>query len=200
MLHQKGVAQSNIDSHLTITEGDVLNVENCKEALTRNGRTADIIISGVGTYPKGSEITLCTNAVKNILSALRILKSPKKPLFVAISSTGITTTGPRDVPLLLTPMYHIMLANPHKDKKNMEAAVVEHAESTGSVISGYVLIRPSLLTNGKAQGGQKVKIGSDAEPQVGYTISRDDVGLWMFENLLQGDRSKYSGQKLLITY
>lgn len=200
MLHQKGVAQSNIDSHLTITHGDVLKVEDCKAALTRNGRTADIIISSVGTYSMGSEITICTNAVKNILSALETFRLPKKPLFVALSSTGITTTGPRDVPLLLYPLYHLMLANPHKDKRNMEAAVIEHAESTESAISGYVLIRPSLLTNGVAQGGQKVKIGSDAEPQVGYTVSRNDVGLWMFENLLQGDGSKYSGQKLSITY
>jgi len=68
-----------------------------------------------------------------------------------------------------------MLANAYKDKKNMEAAVIEHAKSTNSVISGYVLIRPTLLTNGKVQRGQKVKVGSDEKPKVGYMISRQDV-------------------------
>ncbi len=200
MLLEKGVTQSEIDANLTITQGNVLNVEDCRNVLTRNGRTVDIIISGVGTLPTFSQMTICANAVKNILSALRTLRPTKKPLFVAISSTGITTTGPRDVPLLMAPLYYVMLANPHKDKKNMEDAIIEHAESTESAISGYVLIRPTLLTNGNAQGGQKVKVGTDAKPEIGYTIRRNDVGRWMFENLLQSDGSKYSGQKLSFTY
>lgn len=200
MLLEKGVVQANIDSHLTITQGDVLNVEDCKDVLTRSDRSVDIIISGVGTTPGGPEITLCTNAVKNIFSALRSLKTSKKPFFIALSTTGITSTGPRDVPLLFAPLYHLMLANPHKDKKEMEAAVVKHAASTDSVIRGHVLVRPSLLTNGKAQGANKVKVGSDEKPMVGYTISRNDVGLWMFENLVQGDGMRYSGQKPTITY
>lgn len=76
MLLEKGVAQCNIDSHLTVTQGGVPNVENCRDALTRNGRTANIIISAVGAAPGGGEITLCNNAVRTISFALQILNPP----------------------------------------------------------------------------------------------------------------------------
>ena len=173
MLLEKGVAQCNIDSHLTVTQGDVPNVENCRDALIRNGRTADNIISGVGA---AHSLQQCGE--NQFLRAANPETPLRRLLFVAISSTGISTTSPRDVPLLLVPLYHLMLANAYKDKKNMEAAVLEHAESTNSVISGYVLVRPTLLKNEKWQGGQKVKVGSHEKPKVGYMISRNDVGLW----------------------
>lgn len=64
----------------------------------------------------------------------------------------------------------------------------------------FVIVRPSLLTNGKALGGKKVKTGTEERPAVGYMISREDVGLWMFENLVQGDGGAYVGQKVIITY
>ncbi|CAF9939934.1 MAG: hypothetical protein ALECFALPRED_008379 [Alectoria fallacina] len=195
LLLEKGVPQSAIDAHLTISKGDVFNAEDCKGTLTLNGRTADIIISGVGVYSIGSEITICTTAANNVLSALPTLPPPasgKKPLFVALSSTGVSN-GPRDVPLLFVPMYHWLLTNPHKDKRNMEKTIVEQTDN-------FVIVRPSLLTNGKAQGGKKVKVGTEERPVVGYLISREDVGLWMFENLVQGDGDRYAGQKVNITH
>ncbi len=202
MLLQKGVPESAIETHLTISQGDVLNPESCADPLTLKGRPADIIISGIGIVNLSeifSPIRLCGDAVSNILSALHSLKLPKKPLFVALATTGISK-GPRDVPLLFVPLYHLMLANPHKDKKRMEDVVVERAEREDSAIGGYVLLRPSLLTNGKARGGKYVRAGNEQKPAVGYTISRDDVGLWIFENLVQGDGQRFAGQKPSITY
>ena len=115
LLLTKGVSQSAIDDHLTISQGDVLNVEDVKKPLTLNGRPADIIISGIGIV-NGSdlfyEIKLCGNAASNVIEALKQLKLAKKPVMVVVSSTGLTTTGPRDVPLLFMPMYYYMLANP----------------------------------------------------------------------------------------
>lgn len=202
MLLEKGVPESTISDHLTITQGDVLNVDSCKGPLTLNGRPADIIISGIGIVnlkEAFSEIRLCGDAASNILAALQQLRLARKPLFVAVSTTGITS-GPRDVPLAFMPMYHVLLANPHKDKKRMEETMVEHAESANSAISGYVVVRASLLMNGKALGGSKIRVGTEQKPAVGYTISRDDVGLWIFENLVQGDGHRFAGQKLSITY
>ena len=58
------------------------------------------------------EIKLCGNAASNIITALKELKLTKKPVMVVVSSTGLTLTGPRDVPLLFKLMYDYMLANP----------------------------------------------------------------------------------------
>lgn len=82
----------------------------------------------------------------------------------------------------------------------MERVIVENAESEGSMIRGYVILRPSALTNGKAQGEEKVRVGTEESPSVGYWISREDVGLWMFENLLEGDGGRFVGQKVTVTY
>ena len=75
----------------------------------------------------------------------------------------------------------------------MEKTIVEQTDN-------FVIVRPSLLTNGKAQGGKKVKVGTEEKPVVGYLISREDVGVWMFENLVQGDGARYAGQKVNITH
>lgn len=42
-------------------------------------------------------------------------------------------------------------------------------------------------------GGRKVKLRTEEEPVVGYMISREDVGLWMFRSFVQGDGARYVG-------
>lgn len=65
----------------------------------------------------------------------------------------------------------------------------------------FVIVRPSLLTNGKALGGTKIRVGTEERPVVGYTIRREDVGRWVFENLVRGDAgARYVGEKVVITY
>lgn len=76
----------------------------------------------------------------------------------------------------------------------MEKAIAEQTDR-------FVIVRPSLLTNGKALGGTKIRTGTEERPAVGYTISREDVGRWMFENLVRGDAgARYVGKKVIITY
>lgn len=48
LLLSKGVSQSAISSHLSVTEGDVRDVSVVKSALSPNGQIASIIISGIG--------------------------------------------------------------------------------------------------------------------------------------------------------
>ena len=72
-------------------------------------------------------------------------------------------------------------------------------------IEDFVVIRPSLLTDGKRLGTQKVKVGEEgketAKPAVGYTISRDDVGGWIFDEIVKGIGGKRFGGKMVsITY
>ena len=75
----------------------------------------------------------------------------------------------------------------------MEKRIVEQTDR-------FVIVRPSLLTNGRALGGKRVKVGTEEEPVVGYMISREDVGLWIFENLVKGDGDRFIGQKVIITH
>lgn len=135
--------------------------------------------------------------MKTLLQALRELNLEQKPFMAIISTTGISE-GREDVPLLMRPLYHWILAIPHADKKVVDQLVME-AATEGKTISGYALVRPSLLVDGKSKGMEKIKIGSEENPAVGYVIYRDDVGLWMFEELMKGDASRWNGKKPSIT-
>ena len=211
LLIKKDVPRATIDSNLHITQGDVRDVPTVKASLTVNGHPAEIILSGIGATSlselSSSSLDLCKTAVSNILAALTELKAEgksNKPLLVALGSTGMTEGNtPSDLPFLMKPMYKFMLANPHRDKKQMETAIYEHIAlpENEHVIRGFVLPRPSFLTNGAARGGSKVRVGFEDKPAVGYTISRDDVGLWLFENLIDGkETEKFVGHLPTITY
>lgn len=145
--------------------------------------------------------TICTIASSTILSALALLQPSTKPLILVLSTTGIST-GPRDVPLAFYPLYKMLLANPHKDKFAMENTLTDAiAGSTESWIRGVVIVRASLLTNGPALGKANVRAGSEKNPAVGYTISREDVGQWVFENVIQDElRDRWAGEKVTLTY
>ena len=150
-------------------------------------------------------VTICAEAMNSILSALADLKPSEKPLIAAISTTGITA-GPRDVPLLMVPLYKIGLYNPHKDKHNMEQLLADSFEEAASgrkdaSIRGFVCLRPSLLTNGPSLGQPKVRVGTVPKPAVGYTISREDVGKWIFDELLANEgRDRWIGERVSLTY
>lgn len=83
----------------------------------------------------------------------------------------------------------------------MERVVVEQTANgrTSESISGWVIVRASLLKNGPALGEPKVRVGREGSPAVGYTISRDDVGKWIFENFVK-DGKAWMGQKVSLTY
>ena len=150
-----------------------------------------------------------------VLDALRELSKPSakgetaiRPLLTAISTTGLSPT--RDVPWLMMPLYHWMLAVPHADKREMEQ-LVQKAKVEG-LVRDFVILRPSLLVDGQRQGLQKVRVGWEVEgdseknpdrangPAVGYTISREDVGGFIFDEIISQSGLKYGGKKVSITY
>lgn len=120
------------------------------------------------------------------------------PQIVVVSTTGVSESGVRDVPLLMVPLYHVMLKEAHKDKKLLEKNVQEGGER-------FTIVRPSMLTDG-AEGG-KVRAGVEdvkdrrVESQaVGYTISRADAGRWIFEEVVEGDGARWEGKAVTISY
>ena len=200
MLLAKGIAQDTLDNCLRVVQGDVRDAAAVTSTLVRDGNAATFVLSGIGMIPGwNADTRVCQDATRSILDALRALRLPTdapKPFMVAISTTGITS-GPRDVPLLFMPLYHVALAAPHRDKRVMEDLVTQ-ADQEGGPVSGFCLPRPSLLTSGTEPG--TVRVGSEEAPAVGYTISRNDVGKWIFEQCIMGDAHSWSGKKPTLTY
>lgn len=110
------------------------------------------------------------------------------PRFVGISSTGLSTTG-RDVAIPMLPVYRILLVPMHADKRKMEAAIMQSGLR-------WCIVRPSHLTDGESKGLKSVKVGVEVvnkdgkaeliKREIGYSIRREDVGLWIFEELISG--------------
>ncbi|KFY36192.1 hypothetical protein V495_07941, partial [Pseudogymnoascus sp. VKM F-4514 (FW-929)] len=156
-----------------------------------------MIVTGVGAVPKFSKFLVpsiddplvCSGSMTALISAVRKMNAPVKPVVVAITSTGISNFG-RDIPVPMVPLYHWLLAVPHKDKKMVEVALSEDAEAASPTFGAFVAVRPSLLTNGEAKGVDKVRVGVEGQKgfeslAIGYTISREDVGNWIFEEMLK---------------
>jgi hypothetical protein len=194
----------------------VRDIALVKETLAPSNIPAGIIVSGIGAVPKISfslkpitidDVHICEAAVTTILAALRqlrkenIIAADKKPLLCTITSTGISKK--RDVPAAMAPLYYGLLAIPHKDKKITEQLVAKASMETGNdaPISGFVIPRPTLLSDGPAKGLANTRMGwekhpdalaaTDGEgtkPAMGYQVTRADVGLFIFENVIKGGR------------
>lgn len=144
---------------------------------------------------------VCKKATDTMLEALKTLREKGcagKPLYTVISTTGISKFG-RDVPLAMLPMYKWMLHQPHADKEVMEQKLKESGERV-------VMVRPSFLKD-EASPDTKIRVGvEDPEKgvevkEIGYFISRDDVGRWVYENLLvEPEKCQYEGKAVSISW
>ncbi|KAL2352536.1 hypothetical protein BJ546DRAFT_213058 [Cryomyces antarcticus] len=234
LMSAHGIPQEVLDSQLTIVEANVKDVDAVKRALTLDGRIVDIVVSGLGGSPTLQwslwepvtldDPTVCATAMATILAAIEALRGGKGgadvkgdgPLVVAISTTGLSAKK-RDVPLLMVPLYHWFLAVPHRDKKEMEDLLVASVGSKAGVgasdsIRGFVVVRASLLVDGKARGTRSVRVGWESAgaeggeavgpgPAVGYTISREDVGQWIAEEVVLNEkRGAWVGKMMTLTY
>lgn len=179
-------------------------------------RIVNIIVSGVGGAPQFKpnplrptldDPTICRGTTQAILKAVKSTPHSRKPILVVISSTGISDYG-RDIPIAMIPLYHWLLPVPHKDKKEMEILLAADAKIGFSAIGGFIAVRPSLLTDGPAHGVAKIRVGIENSeavefPAIGYTISREDVGEWIFEAVLkdkEGKRRMYLNKFVTVTY
>ena len=213
-MKDKGVSSEALDQHLTILEGNVKDFEAVKQALQINGQVVDTVISGIGGAPvlqwslftpaTLADPTICQDAGETILQALAQLKPRTKPVLINVSTTGIPPKGkPRDVPWLYAVLYpwlgHVM----HEDKRIMEQRLAESMQlpETQRSLRAYVNVKPSLLMDGEGRGLQAIRQGIDEEPAIGYTIQREDVGLFIFERLIKaGVKREWVNKSVSITY
>lgn len=79
----------------------------------------------------------------------------------------------------------------------MEELVIAAVKELRPPIGSFVLVRPSVLTNGRETGLERVKWdvedGGVARGAIGYSISRRDVGGFVFEVVV---RSFESGKEV----
>ncbi|OAA40975.1 NAD(P)-binding domain protein [Metarhizium rileyi] len=177
-------------SNLVLKQGNAHDAVAVAEALIRpSDPTAmvDAVNFSIGGNVKANltmdDPDVCKKGVAALLQALDTLRSNGvvgRPLIAVVSTTGISPHG-RDVPLLFVPLYHVGLKVPHADKRVAEQILYGSRER-------FVLVRPSLLQDAQ-KPGKDIRVHVESEEgvehrEVGYFISRDDVGRWMFENLL----------------
>ena len=121
---------------------------------------------------------------------------PQQPLLVVISANGVLDQEPRDYPLALTLLYRWMLIAIYDDKRIMESTL-EKMRPSGA----YLLVRPSVLNDEPSRGIEAIRQGTTNEPVQGWSISREDVGLWIYERVIKpSDRSSIVNNGFVITY
>lgn len=191
--------------NLHIVQGnahDIVAVSKC--LIAEKGKLVEEIISTIGGKFVVSRMTIddaevCRKGMNTILEALAQLRSggaTGKPHIVVGSTTGMSRFG-RDIPLAMIPLYHVLLKVPHEDKRIMEDRLVESGEI-------YTIIRASLLVNGETSKEIRVGIedpenGRESEA-IGYTISREDTGKWVADNLVLGLDRRYVNKIVMVTY
>jgi nucleoside-diphosphate-sugar epimerase len=183
--------------NLRIEQGNAHDVDAVARALvTPANRLVDMVVTSIGgsfdakTFSL-DDVHVCEKGAEVLISALakcraegtNTARGQQRPRIVAISSTGLSDCG-RDIPLVIVPFYHILLAVPHKDKKLMEKVLIESGED-------FTIVRPSWFTDGpgdrkEIRFGVEDPINKTLESKsIGYSICREDVGKWIFENLVQ---------------
>ncbi|KAF4980440.1 hypothetical protein FZEAL_3556 [Fusarium zealandicum] len=197
------VLPSESNPNLHIVQGNARDVDAVSRCLKQeSGTLVDEIVFTIGGKPILHKMTVddpevCRKGMSVLLESLaqlRLQGSLGRPLIVVCSTTGMSRFG-RDVPLLMVPLYHVMLKVPHEDKTIMEDKLVGSGED-------FTIVRASLLVDGESEkairvGVEDPKTGRESDA-IGYTISREDVGKWIAGNLLlkrdpsQAERSMMS--------
>ncbi|KAI9770898.1 MAG: hypothetical protein M1840_002602 [Geoglossum simile] len=188
--------------NLTIHEGSSTDAAAVLATLrTPSGAPATVIIFSIGgmaTFwpnplrPRLTDPTICETSMATLLQAVGSLAAA--PFLLAVSTMGLPSAPKRDVPLALLPLYRLMLTHPHADKEKMEALLEGNERA--------VVVRASLLTDGARLGVGEVRTGTEEAPAVGYTISREDVGGWVFERVVENAMraEEFGGKKVTVTY
>lgn len=189
--------------NLKIIEGnahDVTAVSKCLQ--TEAGTIVDVIVTTIGAKPAGFSVDdpdVCKRGAATILDSLAQLRSngiTGSPHIIACGTTGFSRFG-RDVPLVMIPVYALFVRVPGADKVVMEDRFAHSGES-------FTIMRASHLIDGESTktirvGVEDPKTGVESKV-TGYTISREDAGRWLAENLVLQMDAKYLNKNVTITY
>ncbi len=145
---------------------------------------------------------------------------------ILLTSMGLTKVGRTKLPLLLKPLYALVIRAPHEDKLGMERVIyhaagwtwpADEAEPSAHILlpgwekrlpgaPGYLksvlIVQPALYTDGVGKadtaGGKKVYRAEDRDFSA-YTISRRDVAHFIVEDAL-ANWNKWEGKCVRLAY
>jgi hypothetical protein len=172
----------------------------------------DTIISGLGGAPKFQfwlppltidQPNICQTGAATLVTALSEIYTtyPKlqlsKPLLCYISTGGIHK-GDDDVTWVHQVLYHSLLSIPFKDKKEMD--IIFLGKEGSSNFRSVTAVKPTILTEGPELGMEILRVGKRQKPAVGYTVSKRDVGGWIYRAVILGDGKGWEKELVTITY
>jgi hypothetical protein len=174
--------------NLQVIEGNAHDIAAVSKALvTKSGNLVDEVVSTIGAGFNSSlgmdQPTVCGTGMETLLEALKQLRKSGlvgSPHIVVCGTKGMSRFG-RDIPILMIPVYWLFVSAPIKDKKVMEALLIDSGES-------YTIVHPSHLNNGETT--YEIRIGIEdplkglESSAIGYSISREDAGKWIADNLV----------------
>lgn len=192
--------------NLQVVEGNAHDITSVSRSIrTQDGNLVDAIVSTIGAKPDLAKLSIddpnvCRKGVATLLEALAQLRrdgATGKPRIIVASTTGMSRFG-RDTPLVIVPVYSLLLKVPHEDKRIMEDSLTDSGED-------FTIVRSSYLVNGESDS--QIRVGVEdpkkgvEQRTIGYTISREDAGKWVAENLLlKEEDTKYLNKTASITY
>lgn len=201
----EAIIPSESAPNLKVIEGnahDIGAVSKCLKA--EDGQLVDIICSTIGSRPVLHKLTVedpecCRKGAATVLDALDQLQkngAAGNPHIISFSTTGMSKFG-RDVPYAMIPLYWLLLKVPHEDKRIMEDRFAESGRP-------FTVVRASMLVDGESSkdirvGVEDPRTGRESNA-IGYTISREDSGKWVAENLILRTDVKYMNKIVTITY
>jgi hypothetical protein len=216
LLRDAGIEESTLASLLTIHTGDALAVAAVKGALLRSFdghvQLPRTIISGLGGAPKLrfnlppltiDQPTICQTGAATLVTALSEIYAAypelraSEPLLCFISTGGLHK-GEDDVLGVMQLLYRTLLSVPYRDKRAMDE--VFFGEAGAGHFRTVVGVKPTILTGGPELGSEKVKVGRKWEPEVGYTISKKDVGAWIYRVIVLKNAEGWEGEMVTMTY
>lgn len=197
------VFPSESTPNLKVIKGNAHDISAVSQCLqTDDGRIVDVIVSTIGAKPRGMTVddpNVCKKGAATILDALAQLRSTGitgTPHIIACSTAGFSRFG-RDVPIVMIPIYYLFVSVPGADKVVMEDRFAQSGEA-------FTIIRASHLVDGESNktirvGIEDPKTGPESRA-VGYTISREDAGRWLAENLVLKRDAMYLNKNVTVTY
>jgi NADPH:quinone reductase-like Zn-dependent oxidoreductase len=165
----------------------------------------DVVSSSIGgafLFPamKIDDPTVCGRGMKILLDTIAELRRKGytgRPHIVGVSSTGLSTVA-RDVPVLFVPLYHVVLKKPHEDKRAMEELLFASGED-------WTVVRASALTDA-VESADGIRVGKEdpiakrvISEAIGYTISREDAGKWIYENIVEKKDDEWVAKVATVT-
>ncbi|KAK3358469.1 hypothetical protein B0T24DRAFT_600173 [Lasiosphaeria ovina] len=203
------------DPALRIEQGNAHEVEDLTRCLVlpSSSPSSPPMLVGLVVFCIGGALDLwrrtipdpkvCETAIARLLEALDLCRAQQSaehkqyPRIVAFSTTGVTEMG-GDLPLAVAPLYHFFLGVPHVDKRAMEKMLFASTER-------WTILRPSFLTDGPETsrptrvGVEDPLAGTVDSREIGYSISREDVGRWVFGNIVEEHDDRYLRKAASIT-